>query len=92
MNITKKDLSASIKEEFSLSSEQGSMIVDEFFVSLSHAMKVNPLVKISGFGTFKKFTTKSRIGRNPQTMDRFVIPSKQQIKFLPSTKIRSILN
>ena len=33
MNITKKDLSVSIKEEFNLSGEQGSIIVDEFFAS-----------------------------------------------------------
>ena len=54
MNITKKDLSVSIKEEFNLSGEQGSIIVDEFFASLSIAMKSNSMVKISGFGTFKK--------------------------------------
>ena len=92
MNITKKDLSVSIKEEFNLSSEQGSIIVDEFFASLSIAMKSNSMVKISGFGTFKKFNTKARVGRNPKTMDSFLIPSKQKMKFLPSSKIRNILN
>jgi integration host factor subunit alpha len=92
MNITKKDLSSSLKDEFSLSGEQGSIIVDEFFTSLAHAIKINPTVKISSFGTFKKIITKSRVGRNPQTMDIFPILSKEKIKFLPSSKTKNMLN
>jgi len=92
MNITKKDLSTSLKQEFNLSTEEASDFVDEFFHSLSKAVNSNQKVKISGFGTFSKFLTKPRIGRNPKTMDSFSITSQQKIKFLPTNKLKCIIN
>ena len=52
----------------------------------------NEVVKISGFGSFKKFSTKARVGRNPKTMQPFPIPSKLKIKFFPSNKVKKMLN
>jgi integration host factor subunit alpha len=92
MNITKKDLSISLKQEFNLSMEESSIFIDEFLLSLSKAINKNPKVKIAGFGTFTKFLTKPRVGRNPKTMDSFSIVSKQKIKFLPTKKLKCIIN
>jgi integration host factor subunit alpha len=92
MNITKKDLSISLRQEFNLSTEEASIFVDEFFLSLSKAINRNPRVQIAGFGTFEKFLTKPRIGRNPKTMDSFPINSKQKIKFLPTKKLKCLIN
>ena len=46
MNITKKDLSYSLKEEVNLSKEESSVFVDEFFISLAKALNKNSKVKI----------------------------------------------
>ncbi len=92
MNITKKDLSISLRQELNLSSEEASIFVDEFFLSLAKAINQNPRVKIAGFGTFEKFLTKSRMGRNPKTMDSFLIDSTQKIKFLPTRKLKGFIN
>jgi integration host factor subunit alpha len=92
MNITKKDLSMSLRQEFSLSMEEASIFVDEFFLSLAKSINQNPSVKIAGFGTFKKFLTKPRIGRNPKTMDIFLINPKQKIKFSPTKKLKDLIN
>ena len=92
MNITKKDLSTSLRQEFNLSMEDASIFVDEFFLSLAIAINQNPRVKIAGFGTFEKFLTKSRIGRNPRTMASFPIGSMQKIKFLPTNKLKKLIN
>ena len=92
MNITKKDLSHSLKEEVNLSKEESSVFVDEFFISLAKALNKNSKVKISGFGTFIKFYTKPRIGRNPKTKESFPIPSKEKVKFAPTKKTKNMLN
>jgi integration host factor subunit alpha len=92
MNITKKDLSISLRQELNLSMEEASIFVDEFFLSLVKAINQNPRVKIAGFGTFQKFLTKARIGRNPRTMDSFSIDPKQKIKFLPTKKLKDLIN
>jgi nucleoid DNA-binding protein len=34
-----------------------------------------------GFGTFKRYVSKERKGRNPQTGESIIIPSKTSIKF-----------
>ena len=65
--------------------------------NLSAAKKIpkllkNKLVKISGFGTFEVIHTKQRIGRNPKTLEEYVIPSIQKVRFTLSPKLKKIIN
>jgi len=92
MSISKKDLSNALKKEANLSMDDASIFIETFFTSLSKSFQVNEIVKISGFGTFKKFNTKPRMGRNPKTMQTFVIPQRPKIKFLSSNKVKEMLN
>ena len=92
MSVSKKDLSNSLKNELNLTVEESSIFVDEFFNSLAKALNANEVVKISGFGTFRKFLTKSRVGRNPNTMEVFSIPPKEKVKFWLSDKAKKMLN
>tara|TARA_B100000945_G_scaffold303138_1_gene287376 strand:+ start:3269 stop:3547 length:279 start_codon:yes stop_codon:yes gene_type:complete len=92
MAITKKYLSNKLRKETDLSLEDSSIFVDEFIYILSKALNENDFVKISGFGTFQKFNTKPRVGRNPVTMKEYQIPSKKKIKFLASNATKNMLN
>ena len=92
MSVSRKDLSNSLKKETGLSMPDASIFVEIFFRTLSESFQKNEIVKISGFGSFKKFSTKSRVGRNPQTLESFPIPSKLKIKFIPSGKVKKMLN
>ena len=92
MSISKKDLSNSLKKEADLSMEEASIFIENFFSTLSESFQKNEIVKIAGFGSFKKFSTKPRMGRNPKTMQPFPIPSKLKIKFMPSNKVKEMLN
>ena len=92
MSISKKDLSNSLKTEANISTEDASIFIETFFQSLSESFQKNQTIKISGFGTFTKFNTKPRVGRNPKTMQSFPIPSKQKIKFKASSKVKEMLN
>ena len=92
MSISKKDLSINLKTEANISMERASIFIETFFQSLSESIQKNETIKISGFGTFKKFNTKPRVGRNPKTMQSFPIPSKPKIKFKTSSKVKDMLN
>ena len=92
MSISKKDLSNSLKTEANISTEDASIFIETFFQSLSESFQKNQTIKISGFGTFTKFNTKPRVGRNPKTMQSFPISSKPKIKFKASSKVKEMLN
>lgn len=92
MSISKKDLSNSLKNDTDLSIRDASIFIDNFFKILSESFQKNEVVKISGFGSFKKFSTKARLGRNPKTMQPFPISSKSKIKFMASNKVKKMLN
>ena len=92
MSISKKDLSDSLKKNTDLSMTDASIFIEAFFTTLAESFQKNETVKIYGFGSFKKFSTKQRTGRNPKTMQPFLIPSRSNIKFMPSSKVKEMLN
>jgi len=92
MNLTKKDLSGILKKELKLPVDIADSLVDEFFQVLKKTLRSEKNLKLSGFGTFEKFKTKERIGRNPKTMESYKIPSKSKVRFTPTSKAKYFLN
>ena len=92
MNVTKKDLSAALKNEFKFSVEISDSFVDEVFNVIKSTLKSNKVLKLSGFGTFEIFKTKERMGRNPKTMEGFLIPVRDKVRFSPTAKAKYFLN
>jgi integration host factor subunit alpha len=92
MNLTKKGLSAILKKELKLSVDISDSLVDEFFQAMKIALRSDRNLKLSGFGSFEIFTTKERMGRNPKTMENFKIPSKNKVRFSPTSKAKYFLN
>ena len=79
MNLTKKSLSATLKKELRLSFDISDSLVDEFFLSIKQTLRSQKNIKLSGFGTFERFRTKERMGRNPKSMENFKIPSHDKV-------------
>ena len=92
MNLTKKDLSAMLKKELKLSVDISDSFVDEFFLAIKMTLRSQKNLKLSGFGTFETFITKERVGRNPKTMKSYKIPSKNKVRFSPTSKAKYFLN
>ena len=92
MSVTKKDLSALLKKELKLSIEISDSLVDDFFESIKTTLRSKKILKLSGFGTFETFTSKERVGRNPKTMESFMIPAKNKIRFSSTSKAKYFLN
>jgi len=92
MNVTKKDLIDSLKKNSDLDNAKADEFVNLFFNKIKSELQKNKLVKISGFGTFEVIYTKQRIGRNPKTLEEYVIPSIQKVRFTLSPKLKKIIN
>ena len=92
MNLTKKTLSKILKKELRLPLDISDSLVDEFFLSIKSTLRSQKNIKLSGFGTFERFRTKERMGRNPKSMENFKIPSQNKVRFSPTSKAKYFLN
>lgn len=89
--MTKLRLSKIVSEETGLPLDLSKDIVNLFFEKKKNILKSHNL-KIHKFGTYSKMFSPKRIGRNPKTMEEFIIKSKTRISFRASSKIKDLLN
>tara|TARA_E500000178_G_C16749599_1_gene629770 strand:+ start:239 stop:529 length:291 start_codon:yes stop_codon:yes gene_type:complete len=85
-NIKKIDIikSLSIKTGFSLNFSK-KLIEDLIYIFIDNIKSGN--LNLKNIGTFKIIHKKERLGRNPRTMQEFIIPSRQSISFTASKNI-----
>ena len=91
MNFTKKDILKNITDSCSLTSHDGSMLLESFLKLTKINVKSMP-VKISGFGSFVYKITPKRIGRNPRTNESYEIKSFKRLVFRPSSRLKKLIN
>ena len=91
MSLTKNNIINYLKKNSSLSVGEASSIF-ESFLSVIKSKSKSKSVKLSGFGTFSFKKTPKRVGRNPKTLDSYIIPSVNKINFRPSKKIKDKIN
>ena len=67
-------------------------IVNDIIDIIVDGLKTNGYVKIHNFGSFKVTRKKSRIGRNPKTLETVMISERNVLKFKPSKSILEYIN
>ena len=91
MSFTKSDIALNIALKTKTSNQSAKQLLDKFIqVVVSGSSKRQ--VKISGFGTFTRKKTPSRIGRNPKTAEEFKILDRSKLKLILSNKIKEKIN
>lgn len=91
MSLTKNNIVNNIKKNSSLPPKEAISIF-ESFLSLIKSQSKSKLIKLSGFGTFSLKKTPKRVGRNPKTLDSYIISETKKLNFKPSKKIKEQLN
>ena len=91
MNITKKDIALLVSKKINSTNDEGLFILNSFFQIIQKELKHKD-IKLSKFGVFYTKKTKSRIGRNPKTMEIYKIPSVKKVFFRSSKITKDILN
>ena len=92
INLTKKDLINSIYIQLGFSKSICENLLEDFFSILLEELIKNKKVKISNFGTFFLRFKKSRIGRNPKTLEKKIISERNVILFKPSKELKKYIN
>ena len=67
-------------------------ILEDLLSIILDELKINKKVKIPKFGTFILRHKKSRIGRNPKTMENKLISERNVILFKPSKDLKKYIN
>ena len=91
-NFTRKNLSNNVHQNLGFSKNISSLLVDEFFESLTFELIKFNRIKISSFGTFHVVNKKERMGRNPKTKVEAKIMARKVVKFKASNTIKKKLN
>ena len=91
-NFTREDIAESLHTDFGLTKKDCIIFVNDIIDIIIEGLKTNGYVKIHNFGSFKVIRKKSRIGRNPKTMEDVMISERNVIKFKPSKIILDHIN
>lgn len=91
MSIGKEKIAKNIANESKATISQAKNLLDAFLSLVITKSKVKS-VKLSGFGTFSTKKTPKRIGRNPKTLDSYIIPELNKLNLRTSQKLKEKLN
>lgn len=65
--------------------------LEAFITTVGGALKANKKVSLTGFGVFSVMKRKSRVGINPATKKKMVIPAKKVPKFSPGKELKGLV-
>ena len=92
VNLTKKEIINSIYMQLGFSKKICENIFEDFFSIILEELIKNKKVKIPKFGTFQLRYKKSRVGRNPKTLEKKIISERNVVLFRPSKELKKKLN
>ncbi len=92
VNLTKKEIINSIYMQLGFSKKICENIFEDFFYIILEELIKNKKVKIPKFGTFQLRYKKSRVGRNPKTLEKKIISERNVILFKPSKELKNFVN
>ena len=92
INLTKKEIINSIYMQLGFSKKICENLFEDFFSIILEELIKNKKVKIPKFGTFQLRYKKSRVGRNPKTLEKKIISERNVILFKPSKELKNFVN
>ena len=91
-NYTREDIAESLHTDFGLTKKDCIIFVNDIIDIIIDGLRTKGYVKIHNFGSFKVVRKKSRIGRNPKTLEDVMITERNVLKFKPSKIILDYIN
>ena len=91
MSLGKKDIIKNISSKAHFSHKKSKKILD-MFVEFICSNSKNNSVKIAKFGTFYTHSSPKRYGRNPKTMEEFLIPERTKLSLKVSQNVKNLIN
>ncbi len=88
---TKLFISRRISKKLNISINESKLLLDHFLNIIKTESKFKK-IKLSGFGTFYTHTAPNRLGRNPKTLESYIIKSIKKLNYKASIKTKETLN
>ena len=79
--MNKNLLVKEISKSTNLTQKDCKLCLNAFIDIVNNSLKQGDIVSINGFGKFNVKTRKSRVGFNPKTREKIVIPNKNVVNF-----------
>ena len=92
VNLTKKEIINSIYMQLGFSKKISENLLEDLLSLILEELINKKKVKIAKFGTFILRHKKSRIGRNPKTLEKKIITERNVILFKPSKEFKDFIN
>ena len=90
INLTKKEIINSIYMQLGFSKKICENLLEDIFSIILDELTYKK--KITKFGTFILRHKKSRLGRNPKTLEKSLISERNVILFKPSKELKKFIN
>jgi DNA-binding protein HU-beta len=85
--MNKSDLINEIVSTTGLTKTKANQVIDAMMDAIGSSLSHGEKVTLVGFGTFETSDRTGRVGRNPKTGDKVLIPPKRVAKFRPGTSL-----
>ena len=89
MTLTKADIVAQVYAQGQLTKAEASEAVEKGLGLIKQALSGGEEVLVSGFGKWSVRDKAERRGRNPQTGDPLILPSRRVVTFRPSRVLKA---
>ena len=90
--MTKADLIEEVSRVVEVTRKESDVIVETILDSVVHSLRQGEKVEIRGFGSFRTRERQGRVGRNPKSGERVIVPPKTIPYFKPSKELRDVVN
>ena len=88
-NITRANLADAVFRDLGLSYSESEKLVDAVFEEIIQAFERGEDMKLTTFGSFNLKEKAARMGRNPQTGEKYEIEKHQTVSFVPSSNLKN---
>ena len=92
INLTTKEIINSIYMQLGFSKRVSENILEDLLTIILNDLIKHKKIKIPNFGTFHLRYKKSRIGRNPKTLEKKIIAERNVVLFKPSKNFINFIN
>ncbi len=89
--MRKDDAIKTIASELRIPRSKGEEIYNRIIGLMMEQLGKGNRVTLSGFGTFEVVTRRPKLGRNPRTGERLLIPQHQAVRFRVGKTLQRLL-
>lgn len=86
--MNKKDLVEIVAQNTNLSKKEVELVINAVLETIKTNIYKGLKVKLSGFGNFEPVEREERMGTNPKTHEKMVIPQAKALRFKVSQVIK----